>query len=211
MNMKTWITAIFLLIFAFGVFAAEEEKERRLDLEKDVKITCEGFKEKNGGWFMDKGIEEKSDVYVQVQFPSVFTVTKMVLYTVNMEFSYSATVKKVPSLYNFEIFIKDATYKDMKSLRKYQENTYSKIEVKDGFKSDTVKIVLNSNLQGNMYYYFGAVGKLEIYGYPKVVEVKKEEKKKINIKTKDDAKKALREGQIDSATYLKYLKTLPDK
>lgn len=210
--MKAKIIIILFLFFVVSIYSEEKaEEQRRLDLEKDVKITCEGLKEKGGGWSMDTGIDEKADVYVQVQFPKVFTVTKMILYAVNMELGFAGTVKKIPSLYNFEIFIKDVTYKDNKSIRKYTENTSYKIEVKEKFKTDTIKIVLNSNYQGGMYSYFGAIGKLEIYGLTTGEEPKKEEKKKIVIKTKEDAKKALREGQIDSAAYLKYLKTLPDK
>ncbi|MFH1824668.1 MAG: hypothetical protein ABH873_05525 [Candidatus Firestonebacteria bacterium] len=199
--MKTRMVLIFSLLFLQNIFA----EEIRLDKLPNVKITFKSFKESKDGWHVDKIIQEKTNLYLQINFPKIVTVTKIILdlplCTIE---SNLFTKKEIPGLYNFEILCNDTTYKEMKSIRKYKENSYKNLEIKEKFKTDTIKIVVFSYREG-MDRYFGGINKIAVYGY-EGNEPLPQKKGKTEIKTKEDAKEAFRNGEITPKEYLEYLK-----
>jgi hypothetical protein len=197
-----------LVLLLLCSFSFAEDKPTRLDMLKDVKINCVNFVASQGGWSLDKGIEGKQEVSVEVLFPKVYTVVKIELDSIDMTIIRNVDQLKAPSLYNFEIFKRNETYKDYQSVNKYQQNSNYHIELKQKFKTDGVKICLDPVYPGREYR-FGAIAKLAIWGYegeePKKVKVTKD-----SIKNKADAKEAYRSGVITSKEYLELQKKLKE-
>ena len=198
--MNKLIIALLFVSVSVLVFSGEPI---RLDTLSGVKITCNNMVESEGGWRTEKSIKGAADVSVDIVFPKVYTVNKIVFdlgeYSVNRGFD----VRKYPGLYNFEIICKDATYGGFKTVRTYTNNSYYKLEVKEKFKTDTLRIKMNSSLEG-MSYYWGGIARMQVFGF-EGEEVKKSTEK-IVIKTKADAKQALKNGEISAKEYVDYLK-----
>ncbi len=196
-------TGLILIMLFAGLLSA---KEIRLDTLKDIKYDAVNLTAGKNGWKMEKYLSVKSDVYVDIILPKVYTVTKIVFDLPKYKFTRGGLdSKEYPGLYNFQILCMDPVYKEIKTVNTYNENSLYSLTIKEKFKTDTIRIKLDPVFPGNMYCYWGGIGRLQIYGF-EGEEPKKEKLNKDDIKTADEAKEAYRDGVLTSAEYVELLK-----
>ena len=196
-------TGILLFLCVSGLLSA---KDIRLDTLKDIKFDAVNLSAVKNGWKMDKVLSVKSDVYLDIKLPKVYTVTKLVFDLPKYKITRGGLdSKEYPGLYCFEILCMDPVYKEMKTVNTYSENTLYSLTLKEKFKTDSIRIKLNQVFPGAVYCYWGGIGRMQIYGF-EGEEAKKEKINKEDIKTAEEAKEAYRDGVLTSAEYVELLK-----
>jgi len=200
---KKVIMIFVVMLFASCIYGEEE----RLDLAKETKITLAKFVDKTGFYSTGAAMvptTEADPAFVELTFPEKWTIVKIFIISGKSKVTSSFNgVKEVSTMYNFTLKTK-TQYGDYKEIRKFQNNTQTKLEIKEKVKTDTLRIQMLPYTDGRSET-FGDMA-FEVWGYRG--DVPKQEK--IVIKTKADAKKALSKSEITAKEYMQLLKTLSE-
>ncbi len=187
--------------------AAAYSEEERLDKDKEVKVNLTKFTTA-GGWYTTGQemvpVSESDPAFVEVIFPAEWNIVKMIIYSGKTKYSNGIDgTKDVATMYNFEIQTKNK-HDEFRLFRSYSQNTVTKIEIKEKVAAKGVRIKIMPVRFGSDKT-FGSVA-FEIWGFKGPIP----KQEKIKIKTKEDAKKALKLNEITPAEYMQLLKALPE-
>jgi hypothetical protein len=201
-----------VLVFMFSLGNIYSAEPIRLDKMKDVKFRCTGFEETKRGWHMkdNKVVQEETEFSITITFPKIIYITKIILNTrrhtinsVNEDAGISSKKLEITGLYNFDILCFDSVWKQMKTIYEGRKNDYTEKEIKGKFKTNEIKIVMLSYDEGE-YRYCGGVNKVQIFGYQNEEDFNKKDSPK-EIRTKEEASKALKNGEITPKQFIDYL------
>ncbi|GEM_PF-2482050 len=203
-NSRIMLLAFIFLLVSLYSFCEEE----RLDLDKKVTVTLSKFVKKEEGWYTTGDqmvpVSDTDPASIELQFPAEWNIVKFIIYAGKVRYSNGIDgTKNVSSMYNFEIQTRNKQ-NEYRQFRTYSENTLTKIEIKEKVPATGIKIKLKPAKPG-LSGTFGTAA-LEIWGFKGPLP----KQEKIKIKTKEDAKKALKLDQISPAEYIQLLKTLPE-
>jgi len=153
------------------------------------------------GWV---SIIDSAPAFVEINFPAEWTVARILIIAskTTVTSAFNGT-KEIATMYNF-VIKKKTKYGDFNEMRRFTNNTVNKLEIKENIKTSGLRIQLLQFDVGKEYA-FGEMA-LEVWGY----KGEAPKKEKIKIKTKEDAKKALKLNEITPKEYMELLKKLSE-
>ena len=189
---------------------AEGSEVQRLDNIETVKETIEGFTKlkKNAGWATKTALPgQKDSVYVCYEFPEAYYVTKISVKCTDV-FIPDFAETTVPGVYSFEVMYRRPKAKSFTSVKKIVKNEKLTQKFELNEMAEAVKIVLLPvmSVKTKKQVCYAELADFGAYGYPG----NPPPPEKPEIRNKKQAGEAVRNGDITSQEYMKYMKELKE-